>query len=98
MNLSKAPYRYKYFILIFVNCIYSKAGFLCVSFLPDLPFCLFIIWKTSLPTYLVCGQSFFNLLKKNIWKHLALFITYCLVIFYSAKVVLKLGYLLLLSL
>lgn len=82
--------------IMFVNCIYSKAGFLSVSFLPDLPFCLFIIWKTS--TYLVCGQSFFNLLKKNIWKHLTLCITYCLAIFYSAKVVLKLGYLLLLSL
>lgn len=67
MSLSKPPYRYNYVILICTNYIYFKIGFLRVSFLPDLPFYLFIVWKTSLPKYLICGHRFFNLLKK---KHL----------------------------
>lgn len=97
MNLSKPPYRYNYVILICTNYIYFKIVFICISFLPDLPFCLLVVWKTSLPKYLVCGHSFFDLLKK---KHLETShsIAYCLAIFYSAKVVLKLGSFLLLSL
>lgn len=57
INESKPPYRY--IILICTNYIYFKIGFLSVSFLPDLPFYLFIAWKTSPPKYLVCGHSFF---------------------------------------
>jgi len=89
---------YVYIVLICTNYIYFKIGFFCVSFLPDLPFYLFIFWKTSLPKYLVCSLSFFNFLKK---RHLEASHSLCsilLAIFYGAKAVLKLGCFLLLSL
>lgn len=45
-------------MLICLNYIYCNVRFLCFSFLPDIPFGLFIVWKTSLPTYFVCDENF----------------------------------------
>lgn len=58
INKSKTPYRFNYLILICLNYIYCNIRFLWFSFLLDIPFSLFIVWKTSMPKHFVCDQNF----------------------------------------